>query len=198
MKKRLTVPLAALACAAALLSGRAAGEDPKPPGPDAMKRWMDACTPGAAHRKLERLIGRYDTVTRMTMGPGKSEEKGTAEFRWLHPGRWVQSESEGTMMGHPMRGTGTWGYDNFKGKYVLSFVDSFQTCMNTGLGLFNRDETELVFYGTIDEPLTPEQDKPVKYVLRFVDANSFVFEVHDLAIGGADTKVLETIYTRKP
>lgn len=197
MKKRLTLPLAALACAAALLSGRAAGEDPAMPGPDAMKRWKDACTPGAPHKLLDRLVGNYDTVTTMTMGPAKSEEKGTAEFRWLHPGRWIQSESKGTLMGQPIRLTGTWGYDNFKGKYVLSTVDSFQTCMNTGQGLLDRDGTTITFYGTIDEPLTPEQDKPVKYVLRFVDEKSFVFEVHDLAIVPGDTKVFETRYTRK-
>lgn len=54
----------------------------------------------------------------------------------------------------------------------------------------------LVSYGPMDEPLTGENDKPVKYVWRFPDAKTIVFELHDLAIGEPNTKVVEVTYRR--
>jgi hypothetical protein len=52
-------------------------------------------------------------------------------------------------------------------------------------------------YGTLDEYLSGEHDKMVKYVYRFVSADEIVFEVHDLPIGEVNTQVMEFRFTRK-
>ena len=54
----------------------------------------------------------------------------------------------------------------------------------------------LLMYGTLDEYLTGEHDKMVKTVTRFLSADKIVMEIHDLAIGEDNTKVLEVTYTR--
>jgi hypothetical protein len=56
----------------------------------------------------------------------------------------------------------------------------------------------LLSYGTIDEYLTGEHDKMVKYVWRFPSKDKMVLEIHDLPIGENNTKVLEFAYTRVP
>jgi len=188
LKRPLSVAAIALA---AILGSRVAGEDS--PGAEGMKRYQEACTPGAAHRKLEAFVGEWETSLTIQMGGQRSPaSKGTASVRWLFPGRWLANEHKGQFSGMLLL-----GFDNFKGRYVMSSVDTMETSLKTASGLWNRDETALSLHGTIDEPLTPEQDKPVKYVWRIVDKDHLVFEVHDLAIDPGDTKVIEVEYTRK-
>lgn len=49
----------------------------------------------------------------------------------------------------------------------------------------------------MDEYLTGEHDKITKQVTRIVDADTFVFEMHDLHIVPGETKVFEITYRRK-
>jgi hypothetical protein len=164
-----------------------------------MARWMQTCKAGPAHERLRELLGSYDTVTRVGMDPSQPMElKGTAEFSWLAEGKWLQAKLAGMMMnGKP--GIGLWvlGYDNFKERYVTTMVDSMQTCMNGASGHFDSSGDNLILWGTIDEPMTPEQDKTVKYVYRGFGRDSFVFEIHDMMVGESNTKVVEIAFTRK-
>ena len=49
----------------------------------------------------------------------------------------------------------------------------------------------------MDEYLTGERDKPVRYTWRLPAPDRRVLEVHDLAIGETDTKVVEVEYARR-
>ncbi|HUR28351.1 MAG TPA: DUF1579 family protein [Planctomycetota bacterium] len=174
---------------------------PMPKDPEnAMARWIDTCKPTAAHERLKELLGSYDTVMKIWMEPGKPpmELKGSGEFSWLTEGKWLQLQWKGMMMsGKP--GTVTWilGYDNFKQRYVTTMVDSLQTCMSTASGHFDQSGDNLILWGTLDEPMTPEQDKQCKYVYRGFGKDKFSFAVHDMMIGESDTRVIEIEYTRK-
>ncbi len=178
------------------------GDDAKKGGPpvpdaDAMKHWQECCTPNESHAWLSRFLGRWDTVMKVSMGNSVAESKGTAEFRWLMDGRWLAMDAKGEMMGQPITQFCLLGFDNFKKKYVVTYVDSMSTAMLSSEGFTTQDRGTLVCYGPMDEPLTGENDKPVKYVWRFPDAKTIVFELHDLAIGEPNTKVVEVTY-RKP
>lgn len=166
----------------------------------AMQRWMDTWKLGPPHERLAELVGKYETTSRMWMaGPDAkpTESKGTAEISWLHEGRWLQCKWQGEMMGMKLGGTWWLGYDNFKQRYVATFVDNFQTCMSSAMGLFDAKGDDLFLWGTIDEPMTPEQDKQVKYVYRGFGADTLRFEVHDMMIGESNTRVVEVEYARK-
>jgi len=167
---------------------------------EGMARWMQTCKPGPAHARLKELLGDYDLVTRIQMAPGAPpmELKSQGTFSWLAEGKWLKLEYSGMMMnGKP--GSGLWilGYDNFKERYVATMVDSMQTCMNDASGHFDASGDDLFLWGTIDEPMTPEQDKTVKYVFRGFGKDHFVFEVHDMMIGETDTKVVEIAFDRR-
>src|SRR5262249_24099593 len=89
------------------------------------------------------------------------------------------------------------GYDNFKERYVWCKVDSMQTTLETAMGLFDKSGDNLILWGTIDEPMTPEQDKQVKYVFRNYGKDKWALEIHDRMMGETNTKVLEFELPRK-
>lgn len=190
-----TTSIAALAalCALTLAPARQSEAD--------MKKMMEQAArftqPGEAHKPLERFLGEWTTETRMFMGDqGGPAEAGTAKFRWRLDGRVVEADWAGSMMNMPVKGATWLGYDNFKMSYVMTAIHSFDTAMAHAEGDMTRDGKSLLLYGTIDEYLTGEHDKMVKYIWRFPSADKMVFEVHDLPIGETGTKVVEVQYTR--
>lgn len=153
--------------------------------------------PGAAHKTLDRFVGRWTTETRIFMaGKPTPAEKGTSEFSWLMPGRWLKHESSGTIMGQPMKTFMMLGYDNFKMSYVSSQVSNLDTAMTHAEGDMDPGGKALLLYGTLDEYTTGEHDKMVRYVWRFPSAERMILEIHDLPIGETNTKVVEIVFTR--
>lgn len=166
---------------------------------EGMARWMQTLKPGPAHERLAELLGTYDVTMRMWMAPGAPamESKGVDEITWWAEGKWLQSSWSIEMMGQPTKGLAILGYDNFKERYVWTKVDSMQTTIYNAFGHFDQSGDNLILWGTIDEPMTPEQDKQVKYVYRGFGQDNFVLEVHDMMIGESNTKVLEFAYVRR-
>ncbi|HVS66700.1 MAG TPA: DUF1579 family protein [Thermoanaerobaculia bacterium] len=163
-----------------------------------MRRAQRFTQPSQEHTVLERFLGSWNTETRIVMGgPQSQAEKGAAEGSWLMEGRWLQIRGRGTMLGMPLETYQVIGYDNFKMSFVTTFVSSMDTAMNHSEGDLTRDRDVLISYGTLDEYLTGEHDKMVKYVWRFESPDRIVLEVHDLPIGETGTKVVETIFTRR-
>lgn len=153
--------------------------------------------PGAAHKTLERFLGKWTTETRIFMaGKPTPPEKGTSEFSWLMPGRWLKHESNGSIMGQPMKTFMMLGYDNFKMSYVSSQVSSLDTAMTHAEGDMDPGGKALLLYGTLDEYTTGEHDKMVRYVWRFPSADRMILEIHDLPIGENNTKVIEIVFAR--
>ncbi|HMQ21686.1 MAG TPA: DUF1579 family protein [Planctomycetota bacterium] len=154
--------------------------------------------PGAEHKKLARMVGTWTMSTRFVMAGQKSKpETGESQISWLDEGRWLQMRWSGSMMGQPARGWTWLGYDKFKMSYVSTSVSSGDTAMNRSEGDLTPDGKALVLYGTLDEYLTGEHDKMVRYVYRFVSDDEMVLEVHDLPIGLENTMVMEISFERK-
>lgn len=205
MKLRLILSallLVAIASPALAQDKTAKPAKPSAPAPDmmeGMKKWVEAATPGAPHKALEPMIGEWELTTKMWMsGPGSPamESKGTATARWILGGRYVQSETQGEMMGMPMTGIGITGYDNFKKKYTSFWIDNLGTAMFLSEGSADTAGKVFTFQGKMDEPMTGEKDKPVKHTHRMVSPDKHVFEMYDLSLG-PNAKVVEITYTRK-
>ncbi len=204
--KRISISvLVVLSCCAA--AGRLDAQQPPSPTPASptpaadmaamMEKAKRFTQPGAAHKALDRFVGKWTTEGRMFMaGKPTPPEKGTAEFSWLMPNRWLKGDAAGMMMGQPTRAFWLMGYDNFKQSYVMTMLTGMDTAMNHAEGDMDPGGKALIAYGTLDEYLTGEHDKMVKYVWRFPSADQMILEIHDLPIGEANTKVLEVTYTR--
>ena len=164
-----------------------------------MGRWMATWKAGPAHERLKEVLGSYDVTMRMRMDPSKPpmETKGSAEVTWLAEGKWLIWKTTSDMFGHMVNGTTIMGYDNFKERFVTATVDSMQTALVTSSGHFDGSGDNLILWGTIDEPATPEQDKTVRYIYRGFGQDKWTLEIHDMMIGESNTKVLEYEYARK-
>ncbi|MBL8840027.1 MAG: DUF1579 domain-containing protein [Planctomycetes bacterium] len=198
MKSSLLVAFGA-SLAAALLPLLPAQEQQMPPEMAAAFEKVKAILePGALHQKLADYLGDWDVETSISMAPGQPpmKSKSKAKFSWRIEGRFLQQELKGQLMGKPYEGFGLIGHDNFKQAFVSTWVDNFNTYKLDSEGRLGQDGKTLIFYGTLDEYLTGENDKPVKYVYRWKSADQFSFEIHDLAIGEANTCVVTMDYRR--
>lgn len=167
------------------------------PPPEAIQKMLEASkkwtAPSASHATLKRFVGKWDIVETIN---GMPAGKQTAEWKLVLGDRFVQETVTGKLFGMPYEALGMIGYDNFKHAFVWSWFDSFNTYKLDAQGLLDQSGQTLIFYGHLDEYLTGEVAKPVKYIYRFQDADHFTVEIHDLAIGETNTEVVHFTYTR--
>lgn len=197
-----TLPLSRLAGSLALTALVALGARTQDAAADpaamaeAMARVQALTQPNEHHARLARFLGTWTMETRI-VGMDAPAEPGEVTFSWLMEGRFLQSRGTGTLMGMPIESFSLFGYDAFKQSYCVTAVDSMDTDMLRAEGDFTQDGETLICYGTLDEYLTGEHDKMVKYVWRFEGDDAFTVEIHDLPIGETGTMVIEQTYRRK-
>jgi hypothetical protein len=200
MTRRLWVGALALALAA---SGAFAQSDKKPAaasaeGKAAMEAMMKAASPGDAHKKLEGMVGTFNTTVKSYMAPGAppAESSGVSENTWVLGGRWIQQKFEGNFMGMPYSGIGYTGYDNLKKQYVGSWMDNMSTAMMTSTGSADASGKSYEFTSTMDDPMS---GKPmtVKEKVTVVDHDTHTMEMWGAAPDGKMFKMMEITYKRK-
>jgi len=170
------------------------------PSDEMMKKWNEVKTPGEFHKKLDELVGTWDVESRALMGGPGSEptvSHGTAQYAWVLGGRFLREDFTSEMMGIPVTGLGYTGYDIVKKKYVGIWLDNTATAMYTMEGTVDQSGKVFTLFGTVDEWMTGEHSKMTKYVIRIIDHNKHVMEIHDLSLPEPGTKVVEFTYTRK-
>jgi len=217
MNTRIVVASMVAALAVGFLSRQAASQSAKEPPKDKpapaadkmpamseqeaamMQEFMRLAAPGDGHKKLEPLIGKWKTTTKMwTGGPGSQtmESNGASERKWILGGRYILEEHKGQLMGMPHEGFGLTGYDNFRNMYTSMWSDNMGTAMLTMKGTTDPTGKTFTYFGEMDEPGIKVTGRTVKYVTRVIDANKHVFEVIDLHAGD-DYRVFEVTYERQ-
>jgi hypothetical protein len=165
-----------------------------------MKRWQESMTPGAEHKMLEESVGTWDAEVKIWMkGPDgeATVSTGTSENKMILGGRYLQQDFTGEMMGQPFVGTGLTGYDNVKKKYVGTWVDNMSTGLATMEGVTDKDGKSVTMWGKMDDAMTGEKNKKIKYVTHFVDKDTQVFESYDVTTYGDKKPMMQITYKRK-
>ena len=153
----------------------------------------ELATPNSNHEILEKLAGEWNTESRVM---GMDPTSGKASHEMIYDNRFLNGTHTGIFFGIPFEGRVTIGYDNYKHKYVISFIDNLGTSLRTGEGVLDESGKVLSFWGTMDEWMTDEHDKPVMYQFKFIDKNTFFFNIHDLSILDKNSLVIAVTYTR--
>ncbi len=168
MKKLLVcLPLALAACSStsadlsapapelrtAFQDGDAAGAD----GMDEMAAMMKYMTPAEPHAQLARLAGTYDIEANVYMAPGAEPvawiSKATSEM--VLGGRYLVEESRGSMMGMPVEGRLTMGFNNITEEWWSFWIDNMSTGQSTSVG--KADENGVIrMDGTMVDHVSPE------------------------------------------
>lgn len=196
--------LGCLLLVAALMSARPVlAQSDKAPAQDAdmaammqeFHKWAD---PGAMHKHLEKLAGRWTVAMKMTMDPNAPpvESKGACSSAFVIGGRWLRQEFKGEMMGMPYEGIGMIGYDNFRQEYVCTWADNTTTAMLRLTGTCNEAGTEFTLSGTMDQPMTGERDKKFRHVWKFTGADTYTMEMYDTIPGKGEVMVMTLEFTR--
>lgn len=198
MKTFRTAALAALLCAAGPIAAQDAAPQPDPQMQAMMEAWQKAATPGPQHRQLaEHFAGTWDTKQTVWMDPSAPPMSSTG--RSVHTpvlgGRHLRMDFKGEFMGQPFEGVGYSSYDNVRGKYVGSWMDSMSTGQFMAEGDYDAATRSYTFRGEMPDPMRPGQSLPVREVVRIVDNDRHVmewYETHD----GAERKSMQIEYTR--
>ena len=191
---RAADPAPAAAPAAPPSAAATAGDDTE----SQLESLVRHAMPGPEHAVLQRLTGSWEAVTRYWMKPGAEpvEARGTSQRKSILGGRFILEELEGGNLALPFRGVALFGYDAFEKKYTSAWADTMNTAILTNLGTYDRTNNVVNFTGQYKDPWTGNR-KPQRGILRFLDANRQVLELHVTEPGGQEFKMLEITYTRK-
>jgi hypothetical protein len=137
-----------------------------------MKLGNEIATPNENHAFLSKLTGEWETTASLM---DMESTPGTASYKMILGNRYLDGMHFGTLMGTPFEGRLTIGYDNYKHKFVSSYIDDLGTSIRPAEGMLNRTGTVLSLWGPMDEWMTDEHDKPVLYKYTLIDENQFVF-----------------------
>jgi hypothetical protein len=172
-------------------------ETKKDPGAEELeKAWEEFARVGEEHKQLARLAGEWKTeIKSFYPDPSKPEvTEGTATFRSIMGGRYLQQNFRGEIGGKEFRGMGLSGYDNAKKKYVGAWVDTMGTGIMNTEGEYDEKKHELTETGVSSGPSGEEK---FKMVSRYLDDNKFVFEMYMVDAQGQAAKMMEMTYTRQ-
>ncbi|MDP6541753.1 MAG: DUF1579 family protein [Phycisphaerales bacterium] len=158
-----------------------------------IKKGEALATPGSSHAFLEQLAGKWET-TSIVMG--SEPQFGSAKAEMILGGRFLEMSYQGNFVGLALKGKLTLGFDNYKNKYTAIFLDNLSTSIRTAEGMLDQTGKVLSLWGTMDEWMTDEHDKPVMYRYTFLNDLQIDFEVHDLSIVNGDTLVIKVVYTK--
>ncbi len=163
-----------------------------------MAKWKALNAKGPEHEKFKDMVGTWDTETRMWMGPAEpTVVNGTAVFRLILDGRYIEQRFKCMMMGEPFEGRGLEGYDRFKKKYVSIWMDSDSTGILMIEGTTDETGKVTTYTGKMDDPMTGQKDKPVKSIAREIDKDHVIFEMYEDKPGVGEVKTMEITYTRR-
>jgi len=170
---------------------------PAPPDAKAaMEAMQKAATPGEAHKKLDGMVGTWDTKVSMWMDPTKPPEvsTGTSENKWVLGNRYVEMQYQGTFMGQPFSGIGYQGYDNTTKKYIGTWMDTASTAMMNSTGTMTGNVMKAS--STMADPMTGKMEK-LATTLTVKDKDHHTMEMWGAGPDGKQVKMMEIEYTRK-
>ncbi|MGH9367073.1 MAG: DUF1579 domain-containing protein [Thermoanaerobaculia bacterium] len=200
---RVRGSLSVLALATLLAARPLAAQEKKAAAPPMdekamMELYQKMATPGDAHQKLGATVGSWNVKNTMWMDPSKPAQvtEGSAESKWILDGRWIEQRYEGTFMGQPFTGIGYTGYDNYKKKYVSTWMDTASTALFKATGNFDVSGKVLTLTGKSDD-YTTGKEITMREKVTIVSSDEHIFEMWGPAPDGKEYKMMEIRYTRK-
>lgn len=178
-----------------------AEDAPKAPSPEEqamMEAYEKMGRVGEPHKQLARMVGEWTYENHMWMEPGKPPmvSTGTSVSTAIWDGRYIETLFKGDYQGQPFEGKSISGYDNLKGKYVATWIDSMSTGIFITYGSHDAAANATTYTGEMDDPLQPGQTIPVRQVDRWIDADHYTFEWYETR-EGKEAKTMEIRYSRK-
>lgn len=165
-----------------------------------MQKATEYGTPGAEHKRLDPLVGKFNAVAKMWMKAGDKpmESKGQAENSWILGGRYLKQEYKGEFSGQPFEGLGFVAYDKVRQEYESIWMDSMMTGIMLTTGGFDSATQAVKQSGNVSCPMTGDKALWMRTEYKIKDANSHTYSSFGKGPDGKEFKTMEITYNRIP
>jgi hypothetical protein len=143
------------------------------------------------HAQFKKHVGKWTTETKSYYeDPSKATvSKGTATFRLVMGGRYLQQVVKGEMFGMQFVGRGLSGYDKLKKKYVGTWIDNMSTGISTTEGSYDKKTKTMTEFGIA---ASPQGEMKIKEV----DKDTLVFSMYMIMPDDSETLGMVITYRR--
>ncbi|MBK7558218.1 MAG: DUF1579 domain-containing protein [Chitinophagaceae bacterium] len=163
-----------------------------------VKAWGDFKTPGDMHKWMAKTNGSWEGEVTQWMDPNAPPAKSKASITQSSAlgGRYVISKYSGSMMGMPMEGISTLGYDNAKKLFVNTWVDNLGTGIVQMSGTYDEATKTLNLKGFQTDPMTGKESD-IREELTTIDNDSYTMIMYGAGMDGKEMKFMEGLLKRK-
>lgn len=159
----------------------------------------DGKTCCAQHEWLKKeLIGRWQIAVLVWPGEGKEPIKstGTADFKFILDGHFVQEDVKSNTKMGPFRGLGFSGYNPATNRIEATWMDNHCPGICYMTGHLDKQQRIITFTGTTHS--CGGKPVPARATLRFVDSKTRVYEKFiQNGKNGTWNKIVQVTYTRR-
>jgi Protein of unknown function (DUF1579) len=165
---------------------------------DPMKAWQEFMTPGAMHKWMATHVGTWEAEVSQWMDPtaAPTKSKATDVVTMSMNGLYQVGNFSSNMMGMPMMGQSTLGYDNAKKMFVMSWIDNLGSGIVYMTGTYDEKTKTLSLKGKQTDPMTGH-DSDIRQENKFIDDNTYVMAMYGAGMDGKEMKFMEGTFKRK-
>jgi hypothetical protein len=178
------------------------GENTTPPPPMSdsamMKIMQDYGTPGAMHALLAKHNGTWEAEVTQMMDPkapptkSKAVNVQTAELGGKH----FVGRFSSTMMGMPLEGMSTTGYDNSLKQFYSTWVDNMGTGIVRMTGKYDEATKTINLSGKQTDPMTGKETD-MREEFKLIDDNSYYMALYMPGPDGKEMKFMDGTFKKK-
>lgn len=163
-----------------------------------LAEWLKYGTPGEHHAHLKSMEGTFAATSTMWAAPGAPPVMtvGESTNTLILGGRFLEQHYKSDFNGQAFEGLGLTGYDNYRQKYVGSWMDTMSTLAMTSEGTCDGAGKSFKFAGEYDDPVAKKRMK-FRNEIQVKDASQHTFTMWNDGPDGKEFKALEIVYTRK-
>lgn len=148
----------------------------------------------AEHAILKKDVGTWNASMKLWAGSSEPIEAKAMEVNKMVGDLWVSSHFEGDVFGQKFTGSGTFGFDPDKKKFVGSWVDSSNPYSSHMEGTYDAKTKTMTMLTKGKDPAGATTEG--KNVQVYKDENTRIFTMYTKQ-GDRFVKVMEITYTRK-
>ncbi|MBL7702225.1 MAG: DUF1579 domain-containing protein [Ferruginibacter sp.] len=162
------------------------------------KAWMEFATPGDMHKWMEKTNGTWegDVSSWMAADAPPAISKAVNVQSSVLGGRYVIGKFTGSMMGAPLEGMSTMGYDNAKKMFTSTWVDNMGTGIVHMTGTYNEATKTLSLKGHQTDFMTGK-DGDIREEMVMIDDNTYKMTMYGSGMDGKEMKFMEGTFKKK-
>jgi len=136
--------------------------------------------PGPGHKVLEPFVGTWKTEVKTWSDASSAPtvSKGTAVFKMIMGGRYLQGDFTGGDQGQSFNAMEIIGFDNIRSKYTGYWIDSTSTMAVSCTGAASADSKVFRLTGRISDPETRRQLE-LRQVISLETQDRVVFQAFE-------------------